>query len=84
MASSVFHQGAAKIAVGETPSLAKVSHAVMNIHVRLCKFRKVAFEAQHRRCFGPDLHQSNFSDAADGARIIAALDRCDGVGNVSW
>ena len=82
MSSAVFHQGAAKIPAGQTPSLAKISHAVMNIDIRSCEFGQVALETEHRGCFGPDLHQADLAGAANRAWIVAALDRRDGVGDV--
>src|SRR5580704_7546551 len=82
MSGAVFHQGAAKIAAGQTPSLAEISHAVMNVDVGSCEFGQIALETEHRGCFGPDLHQADLADAANRAWIIAALDRRDGVGDV--
>src|ERR1019366_6825827 len=82
MPRAVFHQSAARIAAGEAPSLSKISHAVMNIDVRSCEFSQIALETEHRRRFGPDLHQANLAHAANRAWIVAALDRRDGVGYV--
>ena len=82
MSGAVFHQGAAKIAAGQTPSLAEISHAVMNVDVGSCEFGQIARKTEHRGCFGPDLHQADLADAAYRARIVAALDRRDGVGDV--
>src|SRR5580704_16394828 len=82
MSGAVFHQGAAKIAAGQTPSLTEISHAIMDIDFRSCEFRQIALESEHRGCFGPDLHQADLADAAYRAWIVAALDRRDGVGDV--
>src|ERR1700682_4360097 len=82
MSGAVFHQGAAKIAAGQIPSLAEISHAVMNVDVRSCEFGEIALEPQHRGCFGPDLHQADLANAANRAWVVAALDRRDGVGDV--
>src|SRR6202035_4368465 len=80
MSGAVFHQGAAKIASGQTPSLAEISHAIMNVDVGSGEFDQIALETEHRGCFGPDLHQADLADAANRAWIVAALDRRDGVG----
>src|ERR1700730_922149 len=82
MSGAVFHQGAAKIAAGQTPSLAEIGHPVMNVNVGSCEFGQIALETEHRGCFGPDLHQADLADAANRAWIVAALDRGDGVGDV--
>jgi len=82
VSGAVFHQGAAKIAAGQTPSLAEISHAIMDIGFGSCEFGQIALETEHRGCFGPDLHQAHLADAANRARIVAALDRRNGVGDV--
>src|SRR5256886_7639873 len=82
MSGAVFHQGAAKIAIGKVPSLPKVSHAIMDVDVGSCEFGKIALETEHRGGSGPDLHKTDLADAANRAWVIAALDRRDGVGDV--
>lgn len=82
MPRAVFHQGPADVSSGKAPSLAKIGHAIADIDIGPCKLRKITFEAKHRRGFGPHLHQADFAHRADGVRIIAALDCCDGVGDI--
>src|ERR1700730_12692828 len=82
MSGAVFHLGAAKIAASQTPSLAEISHAVMNVDGGSCEFGQIALETEHRGCFGPDLHQADLADGAKRAWIVDAFDRRDGVGNV--
>jgi hypothetical protein len=54
----------------------------MNIDIWPRKLGEVPLKTQHGGRFGPNLHEAYLSNGADCARIVAALDRRDCIGNV--
>jgi hypothetical protein len=78
---AVLHQRFAKLAAGHPPCLGEVGHAVADVGLGIGEFRERAAEAQHRRGRGKHLHEPDLADAADGARVVGALDHRDRVGD---
>src|ERR1700743_515228 len=82
MSGAIFHQGAAQVAIRETPGLAQIGDTVMDVDLRLREFLRAAPEAQHRSRSRPYLHQADFADASDRWWVVVALDVHDGIGDV--
>ncbi len=82
MARTVFHQGAAEVAAREAPRLAQINHAIMNIDLWPRKLGEISSKTKSGGGLGPDLHEADFPNGADHSRVVAALDRNDGLGDL--
>ena len=82
MARPIFHQGAAKVSACEMPCAAEIEDAVVDVDIGFCEFGIISPESEHRRGFGPHLHQTDLADAADGARVVAAFNEDNGLCDV--
>jgi len=82
MTRSIFHQGSAKVPACQAPCAAQVENAVVDVDVGLCELCVISPKSERRCRFGPNLHEADLSDRADGARIVSAFNEDDGLGYV--
>src|SRR3954469_13726419 len=79
---SIFHQGAAKVPACEAPCATEVENAVVDVDIGLCELCVISPKSEHRCRFGPNLHEADLADGADGGRIVSAFNEDDGLRDV--